>query len=356
MFRQPDQPPEVNIDQILERVRSFFGRFKLGGGGNLFAYAVFAIVGVALVVWLATGVYTVQPGEQAALRMLGKFDSIQGPGLNWFPPAPIGTKNIVSVEEIRRLELGFRGGQTVPSEALMITGDENIVDAQLLVQYDIKDLESFLFRAADPEGIILKSAAESALRLVVGQRNIDDILTVEKEAIQDETKQLLQTLLDLYQTGIRVREVKLQNVLAPIQVQDAFDDVVRAKEDKERAINLAQAYREDIVPRARGEAARLLQGAEGFRAERINAATGQAARFLSVLEEFEKAPEVTKQRLYLEAMEEVLPGVTKFIVATDAGGNVLQFLQLNGASPVPFQPQAAPSQPAPTQSDDDSGP
>ena len=348
MFRQEE--PEVNLDQIIERIRSFGNRLRIGGGGGAFALIVIALFFVALVIWLGTGFYTVQPGEQAALRRFGKFDSIQEPGLHWFWPSPIGTQAIVNVAEVRRLELGVRGGQPVLSESLMITGDAdedgnpgeapNIVDVQLLVQYDIKDIVQFLFKVVDPDGITIKDVAETALRQVVGRRPIDDVLTDQKEAVQAETQDLLQRLLDQYQTGIRVREVKLLNVFAPEQVKDAFDDVVRAREDKARIINLADAYKEDILPRARGEAARAIQGAEGFKQEQIAKATGEASRFLAVLTEFKKAEDVTRQRLYLEAMEEILPGITKFIVAADAGGNLLQFLPLNGATP-PLPPAAA---------------
>ena len=342
MYRQED--PEVNFEQILERIRSFTGRFKIGaGGGGAFAYIVFGVFAVALVIWLATGFYTVQPGEEAALRRLGKFDTIQGPGLHWYWPAPIGTRAIVAVEEVRRLELGFRGGTSIPSESLMITGDENIVDTQLLVQYDVKDIESFLFRVADPGGAVIKSAAETALRQVVGQRNIDDVLTTEKEAVQDETKQLLQRLLDLYETGIRIREVKLQNVRPPVQVQDAFDDVVRAREDKERIINLADAYKEDILPRARGDAARVFQAAEAFRQERVALAQGQAERFLAILAEYNESKDVTRQRLYLEAMEDILPGINKLILENE---NAVVVIPGDGSSPIlPLPSGSSESQP-----------
>ena len=339
MFRQEE--PEVNLDQIIERLRSFGKRFRIGGG--IVWLLIIGIFLVAMVIWLATGFYTVQPGEQAALRMFGKFDSIQGPGLHWFWPSPIGTRAIVSTAEVRRLELGVRSGQPVLSESLMITGDPdeegnpgeapNIVDVQLLVQYDIKDIEQFLFKVVDPDGITLKDVAESALRQVVGSRPIDDVLTDQKEAVQAEVNLLLQQLLNEYETGINVREVKLLNVFAPEQVKAAFDDVVKAKEDKARIINLADAYKEDILPRARGEAARALQAAEGFKQQQVARATGEANRFLAILEEFEKAETVTRQRLYLEAMEDILPSITKFIIAADSGGNLLQFLPLNGAPP-----------------------
>ena len=321
MYRQDE--PELNLDQILERLRAFASRFRIGGGGGLIAYIVIGIFVVALFIWLGTGFYTVQPGEEAALRRFGKFDSTEGPGLHWFWPAPIGTRATVVVDEVQRLELGVRGGTPILSESLMITGDldeegqpgeaPNIVDVQLLVQYDVKDIAQFLFRVVDPAGVTIKDVAETSLRQVIGSRPIDDVLTDKKEDIQAETKLLLQSLLDLYQAGINVREVKLLNVFAPQQVKDAFDDVVRAKEDKARIINLADAYKEDIIPKARGQAARLLELAEGFRQQRIAIATGQANRFLAILEEYRKAPGVTRQRLYLEAMEDILPGISKII-------------------------------------------
>ena len=193
----------------------------------------------------------------------------------------------------------------------------------------------------------IKDAAETSLRQVVGSRDIDDVLTTEKEAVQFETKDKLQELLDLYQTGIEVTEVKLQNVRPPAQVQEAFDDVVRAREDKETIINLADAYLEGQLPVARGDAARMLEAAEAFRATRVADATGQADKFLSVLAEYRKAPEITRQRLYLEAMEEILPGVRKFIVDSDNGGNLLQLLPLtdgatDGTTPFPI-PRTTPA-------------
>ena len=335
MYRQEE--PEVNIDQFLERIRGIFGGIRGGGGGgggfgSKGALLVFAIFFIALIGWLGTGFYTVQPGEQGALRMLGTFVEITEPGLHWYWPAPIGTRAIVNVEEVRRLEVGLRGSTPILAESLMITGDENLVDAQLLIQYDIADIEKFLFRSANPDSAIIKSATESALRHVVGQRNIDDVLTTLKEEVQAETKLLLQHLLDTYDTGIRVREVRLQNVQAPTQVQDAFDDVVRAKEDKQRIINLAQAYQADILPRARGGAARTREAAQAFKAERVAIATGEANRFLSILREFEQAEDVTRLRLYLEAVENILGNTDKYIVSGDTGGNLLQFLPLNGSS------------------------
>ena len=346
MEQRPGQRPDVNLDEILRGIGDFLTNInrRLGGGGIRLAFL--GILAVAFFLWLATGIYTVSPSEQGAQRFFGKFTSTTGPGLHWYWPAPIGTLNVEAVTEIRRMELGFSTmaspGQVgeVPIESLMITGDENIVDVQMVVQYRIEDLELFLFKVSDPgepargiapgrpEGRTLKDAAEAALRQVVGQRDIDDVLTVEKETVQVETRLLFQQLLNDYTMGIEVTEVKLQNVRPPEQVRDAFDDVVRAKEDRERTINEADAYKEDILPKARGEAAQITQAAEAFKAAEIAKAEGETARFLSILEEYRKAPDVTRIRLYLEAMEKVLPGITKFIVGPDTGGNLLQLLNL----------------------------
>lgn len=340
MYRQDE--PEVNLDQILEKIRSF-NPFKRsgedgGGGGNGIAYFILGLFAVGIVFWLGTGVYTVQPGEEAVLRLVGRYYDTTDPGLHWFWPSPVGKRDVVRVDEVRRLEIGVRGSAPIPDEAQMITGDQNIVDVELLVQYNIKSSQDFLFRAVDPAGLTIKDAAETSLRQVVGQRAIDDVLTTEKEAVQEDTRLKLQELLDLYQTGIRITEVKLLNVRPPEQVQDAFDDVVRAREDKDRIINLADAYREAQLPLARGDAARLTESAAAFKETRVAQATGQADRFLAVLQEYEKAPDVTRQRLYLEAMEEILPGVTKFIVDAENGGNLLQLLPLNEStnSTTPF--------------------
>lgn len=346
MYR-PEEP-EVNFDQVMERIRNFFGRFRIGGGGgsggNIGSLIVIGLFLVGIAVWLGSGFFTVQPGEEAALRRLGKWESVRNPGLHWWWPAPIGARDVVFVDSVRQLEVGVAGGNPVLSESLMITGDPdelgqpgeapNIVDVQLLVQFDIDDVVAYLYNVSDPDGQTIKDATETALRQVIGSRPIDDVLTDKKEDIQAETKLLLQGLLDYYDTGINVREVKLLNVFAPEQVKDAFDDVVRAREDKARIINLADAYKESILPQARGEAARLTEAAEAYKQERIAIAEGQAERFKAILFEYEKAPEITRQRLYLEAMEEILPGVRKYIV-DDASGGVLPLLPLTNDGQLP---------------------
>ena len=303
--------PEFNfsgLNNILNNIRKYIPLPK----NKFFFFIIIILVFIGL--WGSSGIFTVQPGEQAALRLFGKFNSISGPGLHWFFPAPIGQKDIVATATIRRLELGFRGDKIVPDEALMITGDENIVDAQLLVQFDIKDLKHFLFMAIDPSGKTMMDVAETSLRQVVGSKPIDDVLTTEKEAVQSETKILMQSLLDSYNSGIRVREVKLQNVQPPSQVQDAFDDVVRAREDKAKIINLADAYREDILPKARGYAAKVVQDAKAYEAVRIAESKGEADKFNSILEEYNLQKETTESRLYLETIERVLPKLKQIII------------------------------------------
>ena len=306
-----NKEPEFNfsgLNKILNNIRKYIPLPK----NNFFFFIIVILVLFGL--WGSSGIFTVQPGEQAALRLFGKFNSISGPGLHWFFPSPIGQKDIVATSTIRRLELGFRGDKIVPDEALMITGDENIVDAQLLVQFDIKDLKHFLFMAIDPSGKTMMDVAETSLRQVVGSKPIDDVLTTEKEAVQSETKILMQSLLDNYSSGIRVREVKLQNVQPPSQVQDAFDDVVRAREDKAKIINLADAYREDILPKARGYAAKVIQDAKAYEAVRIAESKGEADKFNSILEEYNLQKETTESRLYLETIERVLPKLKQIII------------------------------------------
>ena len=306
-----NKEPEFNFsgfNKILNNIRKYIPLPK----NNSFFFIIVILVMIGL--WGSSGIFTVQPGEQAALRLFGKFNSISGPGLHWFFPSPIGQKDIVATSTIRRLELGFRGDKVVPDEALMITGDENIVDAQLLVQFDIKDLKNYLFKAIDPSGKTMMDVAETSLRQIVGSKPIDDVLTTEKEAVQSETKVLMQSLLDSYNSGIRVREVKLQNVQPPQQVQDAFDDVVRAREDKEKIINLADAYKEDVMPKARGYAAKVVQDAKAYEARRIAESKGEAEKFNSILKEYSLQKETSESRLYLETIEKVLPKSKQIII------------------------------------------
>ena len=342
MNRQDE--PEVNLEQLVGRLRSFLGRFRLGGGKGGLLGVVVAGLAVVLVVWAATGFYQVssEGGERAVLRLFGRYNGEVGPGLHWFWPGPIGKRTIVRTTEVKRLELGFRGETAVPEESLMITGDINIVDAQLLVQYDIKSARDFLFRVVDPDGATIKDATETALRQIVGEGKFTDILTGEKEIFQQKTHDILQEILDTYRTGINVREVKLQLVRPPEQVQPAFDEVIRAIQDKERIQNEANAYKADVVPKAEGQAARVVQEAEAERAQNINRATGEAERFKAVLSEYQKSREVTRQRLYLDAMEVLLPGIRKVFLDPDSDAIVVIGGDGPGVSlpvlPVPVEP------------------
>ncbi len=355
MYGEGRKRPEFDPDQFIREMRAGWEKFRsrLPKGG--LGWMVSGFFGVIALIWLATGFYTVDPQEQAALRLFGEFRGTEGPGLHWYPPAPIGTRNGEAVLETKTMELGFRTGQTtrdVPGEALMITGDLNIVDVQLVVQYRISDLEQFLFRVDDPgdpdrdsragrpDGRTLKDATEAALRQVIGQRGIDDVLVVEKEAVAEETTQVLQAILNDYNAGILILSVQLQTVRPPDPVRDAFDDVVRARVDRESRINEALAFQEDRIPRALGAAQQVIRAAEAFKTARIARARGEAAQFLAVLIEYQSSKEVTRQRLYLEAMEEVLPGITKFVIDPEAGGNVLQFLPLTPDGGVPILPPA----------------
>ena len=336
--------PEFDPDQFMRNVQDWFDRVRVRGprGGGITALA--AVVLLALgILWGATGFYTVGPEEQAAVRLFGQFRGTEGPGLHWYPPAPIGTRNVEAVLETKTMELGFRSepSRDEPTEALMITGDLNIVDIQLVVQYRISNLGDFLFEVDDPgdadrdaregrpDGRTLKDATEAALRQVIGQRSIDDALTVGKEVVEEDTKLLLQSLMDDYSSGIEIREVVLQTVRPPDQVRDAFDDVVRARVDKESRINQALAYEQDRIPRAQGAAEQTVQQARAFKEARIARARGEAQRFTSILAEYRSSQDVTRQRLFLEAMEEVLPGITLFVLDSEAAGGVLPFLPLS---------------------------
>ncbi|NQW16884.1 MAG: FtsH protease activity modulator HflK [Chloroflexi bacterium] len=343
-----DAPEQINLEDVIEKIRAGlpnFGGRKASGGIGLIIVILALVIGA---IWFGSGVYTVGPDEQGVLRTWGQFTGTAGEGLHWHWPGPVGQRNIESVTQTRRIEVGFRGGsdgqtiaQTVPVESLMITGDENIVDVQMVAQYRINDLPAFLFNVSDPgdpdrgigvnraEGRTLRDVAETAIRQVVGARNIDDVLTTGKEQVQADAAVIMEDLLNSYGAGIEIISVLLQNVNPPEEVRDAFEDVVRAQEDRDRLVNLAQAYRADQIPRATGRAAQITEEAQGFKDGRIARATGEAEGFKQLLEGYIESKEVTRQRLYLEAMEGILPGMTKFILTEQVGG-VLPFLPLDG--------------------------
>lgn len=298
-------------------------------GAKLIALAV----GLAALVVLLSGIYSVGPGEQGVVRTFGRESSKTGPGLHYSVPL-VQKVNVVNVEVVRRVEVGFRGKDRVPNEALMITGDENIVEAQMIVQYRVSDTSKALFRLKDPEET-LRAAAEVALRGKVGQTTIDEVLTTGREKVQEETRTWLQELMNSYQSGLTVTEVKLLIVDAPNEVREAFHDVVRAREEKEKLINQAKGYRADVIPRARGEAEQVMREAEGYKEQRILRARGDAARFDSMLAEYRKAESVTRERLYLETMERILGKIeTKTLIDKSVAQGALPILQLPGAAAV----------------------
>jgi membrane protease subunit HflK len=296
-------------------------------------FKIIPVLIIILFLWLLTGIYSVGPDEVGVVRTFGKFSRVAQSGLNWHFPLPIETVNTPKVTQVKRIEMGFRtlkNGQyrRVEKESLMLTGDENIVDAQMIVQYKIKDPVAYLFNIVGPE-LTVREAAEASLRTVVGRNKIDETLTTGKFTIQEETKEQLSVILDNYESGIHIVAVQLQDVSPPKEVMGAFKDVASAKEDKNRMINQAEGYRNDIIPKARGEAESMIRDAEGFKESRIKRSEGDAAKFTTVLKEYRKAKSITEKRLYLETMQKVLPGVEKFIVPDKNSGGLLNLLNLN---------------------------
>ena len=314
--------------------RIIIGDSEISVPEKLLTLGIFPIVGIALIFWLFTGVYTVGPDEVGVVQRFGKYIRVVQSGLSYHMPFPIETVKTPKVTEVKRIEIGFRTigknqYRTVERESLMLTGDENIVDAELIVQYKIKEPINYLFNFVGPE-LTMREASEASLRTVVGRHNIDEALTSGKLMIQEETKELLQSILDKYETGVQVVAVQLQDVSPPKQVIDSFKDVASAKEDKNRMINEAEGYRNNVIPKARGEAQSMILEAEGFRESRISRAEGDVAKFKAILKEYSKAKDVTRKRLYLEAMEEILPGLEKYIVPSGEDGNLLNLLNLGG--------------------------
>jgi|TARA_Y100000994_G_scaffold185033_1_gene153832 membrane protease subunit HflK len=294
---------------------------------------VFPLVGIALVLWMLTGIYVVGPDEVGVVQTFGKYSRAAQSGLNYHFPFPIEKVSTPKVTEVKRIEIGFRTVgknqyQTIARESLMLTGDENIVDAEMIVQYKIKDPVAYTFNFIEPE-LTVRQASEASLRTVVGRHNIDEALTSGKFMIQEEAKELIQNILDKYDTGILVVAVQLQDVSPPEQVIAAFKDVASAKEDKNRMVNQAEGYRNDIIPKARGEAQAEIREAEGYKEARIARAEGDVSKFNSVLKEYRKSKEVTETRMYLETAEEILSNREKIIVPDGKeGSNLINLLNL----------------------------
>ncbi len=298
------------------------------------------MAGAAVVVlWILSGIYFVGQQEQGVVRRFGQYLETTGPGAHYKIPWPVDRVDKPKVEEIRGIEIGFRtlapGTATSPAryvqvgeESLMLTGDENIVDLDVIVQYRISDAQNYLFKVRNPDQTV-KNAAEAAIRSVIGKNTIDDALTDNKTVIQDNTLDELQEIVNSYSSGLYIVAVNLQDVQPPEEVADSFRDVARAIQDRSRLINEAEGYQNDIIPRSRGEAEQLIRQAEGYGEERVRRAEGDVDRFLAILVEYNTSKDVTKTRLYLETMESILPGMEKYIIHSENNGGVLNLLQLN---------------------------
>jgi len=308
-----DGPPD--LDEVLQKLQSKFGRF-FGGGSSArkpVKYApFFMLLGiVAVLVWALWGFYIVEPAERVVILRLGVFESTTGPGIHWRAPL-VDKKFVVDIEAIRDFK----------HNSLMLTEDENIVDIDLNIQYKIKDVKDYVLNVRSPDNTI-RHVSQSALRQVVGQDSLDQVITEGRAAVALATKENMQTLLDNYGTGLEVTQVNMQKADPPQAVIAAFDDVIKAREDKVRTINQSEAYANDIIPKARGMAKRQLADAQGHKEKVIAESEGEAQRFSALRHEFEKAPEVTRRRLYIETVEFVMSHSSKVMIDTKGGNNLL---------------------------------
>jgi membrane protease subunit HflK len=330
--RGGQRPP--NIDEIVEKIQKLINKFLSGGkfsGGKPIIFGLILIV----VVWAFSGLYRVLPDEQGVVLRFGKFASTTQPGLNYHIPYPVETVLTPKVTKVNRIDIGFRSasdsGRTsgigdVPEESLMLTGDENIANIDFSVFWVIKDAGKFLFKIQSPVETV-KAAAETAMREVIAKSRLQSILTEGRTSIEIETQEIIQSILDEYESGIQVTQVQTQKADPPDQVIDAFRDVQAARADMERSKNEAQGYANDVIPRARGDAAKILQEAEAYKQQVVAAAEGEASRFIAIYTEYAKAKKVTQERMYLETMEKVLADINKVIIDKDAGG-VVPYLPL----------------------------
>ena len=311
------------------RLAEFFGR-RRGGGGEPPRVSgpglggASLLAGIVLAVWLASGFYIVVEGQRGVVLTFGKFAEETGAGLRWRMPWPVQAHEIVNLSQVRTLEVGYRNNvkTRVLKESLMLTDDENIVDLQFAVQYIVRDARQWLFNTKRPDETAMQ-AAETAMREIIGKSKMDQILYESREEIQIKTQQLMQQILDRYKTGIQVSRITIQSAQPPEQVQAAFDDAVKAGQDRERQKNEGQAYANDVIPKARGAASRLLQEADGYRQRVIANADGDASRFKQVLTEYAKAPAVTRERIYIETMQQVFSTTSKVMLDYKGGGNLL---------------------------------
>ncbi|NEV60932.1 FtsH protease activity modulator HflK [Thiorhodococcus minor] len=323
-------PPDLDevVRKLQERLGGLFGGKQppgsgsggggFGGGGRLSTKVVGVILGVLLVIWLATGIYIVEPAERGVVMRFGHYVDTTGPGPHWHLPMPIERVIKVNVDEI----------STLTHKAAMLTQDENIVEVELTVQSRIQDAADYLFQDQDPERT-LNDATVTVLRVVIGQSKLDYVMTEGRGAVAVTIKERIQNLLDRYKTGLLVTSVNMQPAKPPEQVKAAFDDAIKAREDKERLENQAEAYANEVLPDARGKAARIVADAKAYRDQVIAESEGEASRFTAILAEYAKAPQVTRQRLYLETMEDVLGNNGKVLLDVQEGGNSLLYLPID---------------------------
>jgi membrane protease subunit HflK len=311
------------------------GPKHLGGGAMVLAALILGI-------WLASGFYIVNEGQTGVVLRFGRYSEVTTPGLRWHMPYPVESRQVVNVSQVRSVEVGYRNNvkSKVLKESLMLTDDENIVDVQFAVQYVLKSAKDYLFENRSPDDSVLQ-AAETAIREVVGKSTMDYVVQQGRADVQDKVHKLMQTILDRYKTGILIQKVNMQNAQPPEKVQAAFDDAVKAGQDRERQKNEGQAYANDVLPKAQGMAARLKQEAEGHRQRVEQEAIGDAERFNQVVAEYKKAPQVTRDRLYLDAMQQIMSSTTKIVI--EKGGNNLLYLPLDKIMQMGGNPDAAPA-------------
>jgi membrane protease subunit HflK len=327
-------PTPPDIEEMLRRGQDRFRRFIPTGGGNMRGIVLILLAVVA--VWMGSGFYRVQPGEQGVELLFGKFVKHTTPGLNYWFPAPLGEVIKPNVERTNTITVGFRGlgegsrtagSRDVPQESLMLTGDQNIVDIDFVVQWRIKNAADFLFNIRDPEATV-KIAAESAMREIIGHTGLEDATTGKRQQVQQQSRILLQKILDDYGAGVAIAEIQLQKADPPNEVIDAFHDVQRARQDQERSINEALTYKNDIVPKAKGQAQTIIQAAAAYKEKVVKEADGEAKRFLSVYETYKEAKDVTTRRLFLERMQQVFKDSEKVIIDNQGGTGVVPYLPL----------------------------
>ncbi|HJV85784.1 MAG TPA: FtsH protease activity modulator HflK [Noviherbaspirillum sp.] len=362
--RPSDGPPDLDqlwreFNQRLNRLFGNKGRGEGDGGGGFNPDAKGAGIGFGLIatilvfLWLVSGFFIVQEGQTGVVLTFGKYSHMTPAGFNWRWPYPIQSHEIVNVSQVRTVEVGYRSNirNKQAKEALMLTDDENIIDIQFAVQYKLKNAAEWLFNNRDQDELV-RQVAETAIREIVGHSKMDFVLYEGREKVAFDVGQLMQQITDRYKAGIQITNVTMQAVQPPEQVQAAFDDAVKAGQDRERQKNEGQAYANDVIPRARGAASRLLQEAEAYRARVVANAQGDAARFKQVLVEYQKAPAVTRDRMYLDTMQQIFASTTKVMVDSKGSSNLLYLPleKLISQSAAEASASRAPAAPAASQS------